>query len=109
MAAIRVDQELIRTPQYGDHLMQTFRPGLMPGAAGPATDLKLFSGPWDISLKSIESPTRVWLGTEDRNNQRCSTGKGTSGSHADIPRCSRGSGEAIAERLGFVINELCPR
>ena len=67
VAAVRVDQELIRTPQYGDHLMQTFRAGLMPGAAGPATDLKLFSRPWDISLKSIEAPTRVWLGTEDRN------------------------------------------
>jgi pimeloyl-ACP methyl ester carboxylesterase len=66
VATVRVDQELIRTPVYRDHLKETFRTGLADGPAGPATDLKLFSRPWDIDLNGINAPTRVWLGTEDR-------------------------------------------
>lgn len=54
-------------PDIRDRLAGTFREGLRHGAAGPATDLKLFSRVWDVRLGDIEARTRLWLGTEDRN------------------------------------------
>lgn len=63
----RADKELAKMADIRDRLAATFREGLRQGAAGPATDLNLFSRVWDVRLGDIEAPARLWLGTEDRN------------------------------------------
>jgi pimeloyl-ACP methyl ester carboxylesterase len=67
VATIRVDKDLIRTPEISQALVETFRSGLAHGVAGPAIDLQMFSRPWGVALGDIKAPTRVWLGTVDRN------------------------------------------
>ncbi|MCL4765732.1 MAG: alpha/beta hydrolase [Hyphomicrobiaceae bacterium] len=62
----RSDRELVRIPSIRDHLGETFRAGLEPGANGPVIDLKLFSEAWDMSPGDISARTRIWIGGDDR-------------------------------------------
>ncbi len=59
------DREIIARPDVAERLLGSFREGLRPGTAGPVTDLHVFSQPWDVNLKSIAAPTRMWIGGDD--------------------------------------------
>jgi pimeloyl-ACP methyl ester carboxylesterase len=63
----RADIELAAMGDVQTRLAATFREGLRHGAGGPVTDLKLFSRAWDVRLGDINAPTRLWLGSDDRN------------------------------------------
>lgn len=70
MAMARVssaDREVFRQPEVARRLGETFTEGLRPGVVGPITDMSLFGAPWDIDISRVEAPTRLWLGTVDRN------------------------------------------
>jgi pimeloyl-ACP methyl ester carboxylesterase len=63
----RIDRETLADPAVRDSLASTFQLGLARGVGGPVLDLALFSRRWDFALSAIEAPTRIWVGTEDRN------------------------------------------
>jgi pimeloyl-ACP methyl ester carboxylesterase len=61
------DRETLRSGDVAARLARTFAVGLAPGTVGPVTDLALFGAAWGVPLESISAPTRLWLGTADRN------------------------------------------
>jgi pimeloyl-ACP methyl ester carboxylesterase len=65
--AARADRALVCAPRTRAGLADAFRAGLAPGAGGTVIDMRLFSRPWDVRLGDVTAPTRVWLGSEDRN------------------------------------------
>jgi pimeloyl-ACP methyl ester carboxylesterase len=67
LGTARADKALAAMPDIQERLAAAFREGLRHGADGPVIDLKLFSRAWDVRVADIEAPTRLWLGSEDRN------------------------------------------
>ena len=65
LRSTRSDKALIGEPQVCERLMGSFREGLRRGTSGPATDLAIFSRPWQIDLTRIRVPARVWIGMAD--------------------------------------------
>jgi pimeloyl-ACP methyl ester carboxylesterase len=63
----RADIELAAAADVRGRLAATFREGLRPGASGPVIDLRLFSRAWDVDPADVATPTRLWLGADDRN------------------------------------------
>lgn len=63
----RGDRASVRTPAVRDRLARTFRLGLEPGSVGPVIDMRIFARPWDVTLEAIRAPSRLWIGSEDRN------------------------------------------
>ncbi|MDX2157838.1 MAG: alpha/beta hydrolase [Hyphomicrobiaceae bacterium] len=73
MAMVRVapvDRQALRVGDTARLLGRTFVEGLRPGTAGPVTDMVLFGAPWGLELQLATMPSRVWLGTADRNVPR---------------------------------------
>jgi pimeloyl-ACP methyl ester carboxylesterase len=46
-------------------LRAAIREGLRPGIRGALQDLRLFCGPWGLSLAEIDVPSVVWQGSDD--------------------------------------------
>ncbi len=65
--AAAVDRGMLCRPRERQSLIDAFRAGLEPSAAGPATDLNLFGRAWDFAPERISSPSRLWIGSEDRH------------------------------------------
>ncbi|MGH6815091.1 MAG: alpha/beta fold hydrolase [Hyphomicrobiaceae bacterium] len=63
----RADRLLACDDDVCRRLGATFRTGLRRGAGGPVIDMRLFGGPWNISLARISAPARIWFGSEDRH------------------------------------------
>lgn len=63
----RADRDVLAHPGVSERLAATFREGLAPGAAGPVTDLQMFTRPWPLDLAAANMSARLWLGSEDRN------------------------------------------
>ena len=57
----------MRDPALRRSLGTTFADGLRRGAKGAVIDMQVFSRRWDFAVESINCPTRVWIGTADRN------------------------------------------
>lgn len=64
---VDVDRKLLRCPDIGGKLSETFRSGLALNAKGAVCDLSLFKRPWEFDPSHIQAPTRIWIGTHDRN------------------------------------------
>ena len=41
--------------------------GMRRGVIGPITDMQIFNRPWNLPLKAISAPSRLWIGTADNN------------------------------------------
>lgn len=67
LRAAPADRHLMARADIRDRLGATFVEGLRPGAQGPVCDLALFGRPWQVDLESVRAPSRLWLGTVDRN------------------------------------------
>lgn len=65
--AAAVDRNMLCRPYERQSLIDAFRAGLEPGAEGPAIDMRLFGRAWDIAPERIRSPSRLWIGSEDRH------------------------------------------
>jgi pimeloyl-ACP methyl ester carboxylesterase len=61
------DRALMREPDVRNRLAETFRTGLARQIAGGVIDIRLFSKAWDFNCATIATPTRIWMGDEDRN------------------------------------------
>lgn len=61
------DRAVLAHEGVRDRLAETFAEGLAPGAAGPATDLQLFTRAWELDLTNARMPARLWIGSQDRN------------------------------------------
>lgn len=65
--ASAVDRRTLCRPYERQSLVDAFRAGLEPGAAGPALDMTLFGLAWDVAPERITAPSRLWIGSEDRH------------------------------------------
>lgn len=63
----QVDRLTARDPAVRDRMAKTFSEGLEPGVAGPRQDMALLGRPWGLDLSRAVMPSRIWLGTADRN------------------------------------------
>lgn len=61
------DRRVLATAGVSARLAATFIEGLRPGIEGPAIDLRLFGQPWEVPLGDVIAPSRLWIGTADRN------------------------------------------
>lgn len=61
------DRRILATENVSARLAATFIEGLRPGADGPAIDLSVFGRPWGLALDDVTAPSRLWIGTADRN------------------------------------------
>lgn len=111
--AAAVDRRILCRPAERQSLIEAFRAGLEPGAAGPALDLALFARAWDVAPERIVAPARLWIGSEDRHvpvaAARALAGR--------IPGCERtdlaGAGhywvmQNMAEVLGWIAAQSRP-
>jgi pimeloyl-ACP methyl ester carboxylesterase len=62
-----VDKALLRSPDVREWLSETLHVAFERGITGALIDLQLFSRTWEVAFERISAPTRIWLGTEDRN------------------------------------------
>lgn len=68
MAAVpAADRRVLATSGVSERLAAAFAEGLKSGADGPAIDLSLFGRPWELQLGTVSAPSRLWIGTADRN------------------------------------------
>lgn len=63
----RPDRVLLGDKEVADDLVRTFRAGLAGGVAGASIDMRCFSSAWPFDPAAIACPSRMWLGSEDRN------------------------------------------
>jgi len=61
------DKHLMRQPALRQSLGKMFADGLRRGTAGAVIDMRIFCRPWDISPTKIKCPTKLWIGSADRN------------------------------------------
>jgi len=59
------DRDLLHRADVRDNLQATIREALRTGVEGPLQDLRLYCGPWDLSLHEIDVPTIMWQGSDD--------------------------------------------
>lgn len=62
-----VDRRLMRDPSLRRALGTTFADGLRRGAKGAVIDTQIFARHWDVPAEAIACPTRIWIGSADRN------------------------------------------
>jgi pimeloyl-ACP methyl ester carboxylesterase len=62
----RDDRRVLRLPGIRPAQVRAVGHALAPGVAGIATDIALFSRPWDFDLADVTAPALVWLGAADR-------------------------------------------
>ena len=62
-----VDKVALRSPDVCDWMTETLQAGFERGVTGTLIDMQIFSRPWELMFERITAPTRIWLGTEDRN------------------------------------------
>lgn len=63
----RPDRQLLAEPKIAGDLVRAFKAGLARGVRGPSIDMACFSRDWGLDLAGVESRSRMWLGTLDRN------------------------------------------
>lgn len=62
----RDDRRVMRLPGIRSAQVRAVGHAMTPGIAGVATDVALFSRPWNVDLAAVTAPALVWLGTADR-------------------------------------------
>jgi pimeloyl-ACP methyl ester carboxylesterase len=70
LAMVRVapaDRRVLRQADVASRLGDTFVEGLRLGVQGPVIDMTVFGQIWDVDFDAIAAPSRIWLGTADRN------------------------------------------
>ena len=60
------DRSFLRRGDIRSVMCMTFREAMRFGAAGAASDLRLYSGGWGFRLKDIRTPVNLWHGEKDR-------------------------------------------
>ena len=65
--ASSADRRIACEPSNAQRLAETFRVGLSQTTQGAVIDMNVFSNAWDVDLKTIDTKTRLWIGSEDRN------------------------------------------
>lgn len=61
------DRKTLRSKTVRTDIVAMFRRGLAPGVGGPVADMQMFANTWDVRLEGVTMPTRIWIGTKDRN------------------------------------------
>ena len=59
------DRGVLGQGEVKANLRAAIREGLRPGIRGALQDLRLFCGPWGLSLAEIDVPSVVWQGSDD--------------------------------------------
>jgi pimeloyl-ACP methyl ester carboxylesterase len=61
------DWRVLSRPDVRRNLLHGVAEGFRPGGHGIATELRIFSDPWNVPLSAIAAPSFLWQGTSDRN------------------------------------------
>jgi pimeloyl-ACP methyl ester carboxylesterase len=61
------DKAALRAPDVCQWMTEMLQAGFERGVTGTLIDMQIFSRPWELMFERITAPTRIWLGTEDRN------------------------------------------
>jgi pimeloyl-ACP methyl ester carboxylesterase len=61
------DKAALRAPDVCHWMTEMLQAGFERGVTGTLIDMQIFSRPWELMFERITAPTRIWLGTEDRN------------------------------------------
>lgn len=61
------DREIVADHAFATDLGRTFAAGLAASSRGPVIDMQLFSRPWNVDLRQVACPVRIWIGEQDRN------------------------------------------
>lgn len=61
------DRSASRDADVRAAMAEMFKAGLEHGVDGAVTDMALFSRPWDFDPGTIRAPSRLWIGSDDRN------------------------------------------
>lgn len=67
LRAPAADRAIAADPRNCRGQSDNYRAGLEGGVAGAVLDMQLFSRPWALDHAGIRVPSRLWLGSEDRN------------------------------------------
>ena len=59
------DRKILTRPDVRANLRAAIKEGLRPGINGALQDLRLFCGPWGLTLAEIDVPTVMWQGSDD--------------------------------------------
>lgn len=66
MRAPESDRRILRDRDFAATLAASLTEAFRQGVRGPATDLRLLSGPWNFELHDVRTPVHLWHGEDDR-------------------------------------------